>query len=123
MQVKTIIESYPYLHKLSQRELPHGVAFSLVELIVQMEAVMKYFMGEKDKLAKKYAIEEDGALKIPKESVPAFNAELESIVSIEKELKYEPIRITKNMIHDKTFTAAELLGARPFVIYEAEGGE
>ena len=123
MQVKTIIESYQYLHKLSLRELPHNVAFALVEMIMQMEAVMKYFIAEKDKLAKKYAVEEDGVLKIPKESVAAYSADMESIVSIEKELQYDPIRITKNMINDKTFTAAELLGARPFVIYEAEGGE
>ncbi len=118
MKIREIVNAYPFLHELTKRELPHKTAFDLLDIVLAVEPIMSMFISERDKVTEKYAVESNGKKTIPSNKISEYANAMESLVSVDRELRYTPVRISQSMIEGKTFTAAELLGARPFIIYE-----
>lgn len=105
-----LLNAKPMIESLSGRQLPARTSFRLARLIRTLNPELQAYTEARQKLLEKYGepSEEDrNRYVIEEEQRPAFNGELDELLSTKVELAIEPMSI--DALGDAQVTAFELL--------------
>jgi len=80
-----------------QDDLPITSAFALNKLYKEIESNNLSFVEVKNKIQKKWSVEENDKVIIPKENVPSYTTEMVELLGVEFSINADPIPYTDTM--------------------------
>lgn len=99
-----LVNSVQTLNILTQQQLPITISYAISKNIAKIEAELKIYNAEKQKLIEKYSVKdengktkvgEDGIIKIADEYIENWNKDIAELFAIENEIDIHQISISK----------------------------
>lgn len=89
VKLSEILDMKEPLGRLSNEKLPLKVAFKLSKVIKEIDQNLTDIHNQREKLFKELAVEEEGQLSIPPESVDEFNSQWGELLGVEIDLSLD----------------------------------
>ena len=94
IKLSVLVNSKEALQRLIEKELPVKTAFKLNRFIKAVEPELNNFEEQRVKLVKKYGKEDEkGNITVTSDNVEAFISELNDLLEIDVDIKFETISI------------------------------
>lgn len=112
-----IVNDANVLGAISQKNLPIKVSYAIAKNIAKIEAEIKVYNKERQKLIEKYSVKdkegkpliEDNSIKIAPENVEEWNRDIKELLEIENEVDIHKFHISELENSNCTMTPAELM--------------
>lgn len=112
-----IVNDAAVLGAISQKNLPIKVSYAIAKNISKIEAEIKAYNKERQKLIEKYSVKdeegkpliEDNSVKIAPENVEDWNRDIKELLAIENEVDIHKIQLHTLINSNCDFTPAELM--------------
>lgn len=112
-----IVNDANVLGAISQKNLPIKVSYTIAKNIAKIEAEIKVYNKERQKLIEKYSVKdeegkpliEDNSVKIAPENVEEWNSDIKELLAIENEVDIHKFYISELENSNCTMTPAELM--------------
>jgi len=112
-----IVNDANVLGAISQKNLPIKVSYAIAKNIAKIEAEIKIYNKERQKLIEKYSVKdeegkpliEDNSVKIAQENVEDWNRDIKELLAIENEVDIHKIQLHTLINSNCDFTPAELM--------------
>jgi len=112
-----IVNDANVLGAISQKNLPIKVSYAIAKNIAKIEAEIKVYNIERQKLIEKYSVKdkegkpliEDNSIKIAPENVEEWNRDIKELLEIENEVDIHKFHISELENSNCTMTPAELM--------------
>ncbi len=112
-----IVNDANVLGAISQKNLPIKVSYAIAKNIAKIEAEIKVYNKERQKLIEKYSVKdeegkpliEDNSVKIAPEHVEDWNRDIKELLAIENEVDIHKIQLHTLINSNCDFTPAELM--------------
>ena len=98
-----IVNDTQMLSAISQKQLPVKVSYAIAKNISKIEAELKIYNAEKQKLLEKYAEKdkdgkvksENGSIRIQKEHIEDWNKDIKELLAIENEVDIHKFKLSE----------------------------
>lgn len=112
-----IVNDANVLGAISQKNLPIKVSYAIAKNIAKIEAEIKVYNKERQKLIEKYSVKdeegkpliEDNSIKIAPEHIEDWNRDIKELLEIENEIDIHKIQLHTLINSNCDFTPAELM--------------
>ncbi len=112
-----IVNDAAVLGAISQKNLPIKVSYAIAKNIAKIEAEIKVYNKERQKLIEKYSVKdeegkpliEDNSIKIAPEHIEDWNRDIKELLEIENEIDIHKIQLHTLINSNCDFTPAELM--------------
>lgn len=112
-----IVNDANVLGAISQKNLPIKVSYAIAKNIAKIEAEIKVYNKERQKLIEKYSVKdeegkpliEDNSIKIAPEHIEDWNRDIKELLEIENEVDVHKFHISGLENSNCTMTPAELM--------------
>ena len=112
-----IVNDANVLGAISQKNLPIKVSYAIAKNIAKIEAEIKVYNKERQKLIDKYSVKdeegkpliEDNSIKIAEEHVEEWNRDIKELLAIENEVDIHKFHIDKLINSNCDMSPAELM--------------
>ncbi len=112
-----IVNDANVLGAISQKNLPIKVSYAIAKNIAKIEAEIKVYNKERQKLIEKYSVKdeegkpliEDNSIKIAPENIENWNRDIKELLAIENEVDIHKIQLHTLINSNCDFTPAELM--------------
>ncbi len=112
-----IVNDTSVLGAISQKSLPIKVSYAIAKNIAKIEAEIKVYNKERQKLIEKYSVKdeegkpliEDNSIKIAPEHIEDWNRDIKELLEIENEIDIHKIQLHTLINSNCDFTPAELM--------------
>jgi len=93
MKLVDIKNAEPALRKLANAELPIKLAFQISSVIDEIDPHLSKFEEFRVSLVKKYGIETENGIEVPKDKIGEFNDEINNLLNAEITVNITPIKL------------------------------
>jgi len=93
MKLVDIKNAEPALRKLANAELPIKLVFQISSVIDQIDPHLAKFEEFRVSLVKKYGVETENGIEVPKDKLGEFNDEINSLLNAEITVNILPIKL------------------------------
>jgi len=98
-----IVNDANILGAISQKQLPVKVSYAIAKNISKIQAELKIYNAEREKLIEKYAEKgedgkvksENGSIKIQKEFIEKWNKDIKELMAIENEIEIHKFKLSE----------------------------
>lgn len=112
-----IVNDANVLGVISQKNLPIKVSYAIAKNIAKIEAEIKVYNKERQKLIEKYSVKdeegkpliEDNSIKIAPENVEEWNRDIKELLAIENEIDIHKFHIDELLNSNCVMSPAELM--------------
>ncbi len=112
-----IVNDANVLGTISQKNLPIKVSYAIAKNIAKIEAEIKVYNKERQKLIEKYSVKdeegkpliEDNSIKIAPEHVEDWNRDIKELLAIENEVDFHKFHIDELINSKCNMSPAELM--------------
>ena len=112
-----IVNDANILGAISQKQLPVKVSYAIAKNISKIQAELKIYNAEREKLIEKYAEKgedgkvksENGSIKIQKEFIEKWNKDIKELMAIENEIDIHKFKLSELDGKACDFSPSELM--------------